>query len=127
MYTPSVYLRLCTLLTLPHGVKWTVPADKKVTPRRKRPLGFDASSPDPGNSSSPRGGSGNVSRLSVPLSERQQLALLMRMTDESSQGGERAGPRQRRAGFARPTAEGLLADGWLVARRQACCVSNGTA
>ena len=45
-------------------------------------------SPDPGNSSSPRGGSGNVSRLSVPLSERQQLALLMRMTDESSQGGE---------------------------------------
>ncbi|KAK7115308.1 uncharacterized protein [Littorina saxatilis] len=60
--------------------------DKKVTPKRKRPLGFDALSPDQGNSSSPRGGSGNVSRLSVPLSERQQMALLMRMTDESSQG-----------------------------------------
>ena len=51
--------------------------------KRKRSLGFEAGSPDPGNSSSPRGGSGNVARLSVPLSERQQMAMLMRMTDES--------------------------------------------
>ncbi|KAL8593110.1 hypothetical protein ACOMHN_018036 [Nucella lapillus] len=61
-------------------------ADKKVTAKRKRPLGFDASSPDPGNSSSPRGASGNVRSHGVPLSERQQMALLLRMTDETSQG-----------------------------------------
>ncbi|XP_076449038.1 uncharacterized protein LOC143285550 isoform X3 [Babylonia areolata] len=62
-------------------------ADKKVTAaKRKRPIGFDASSPDPGNSSSPRGGSGNVRSHGVPLSERQQMAMLMRMTDETSQG-----------------------------------------
>ncbi|XP_025114689.1 LOW QUALITY PROTEIN: ankyrin repeat domain-containing protein 11-like [Pomacea canaliculata] len=59
--------------------------DKKITPKRKRSLGLEAVSPDPG-ASSLRGGSCSVSRLNVPLSERQQMALLMRMTDESVQG-----------------------------------------
>ncbi|CAL1533621.1 unnamed protein product [Lymnaea stagnalis] len=52
--------------------------------KRKRP-NMPEGSPEHVGIGSPRG-AGAVSRLSVPLSERQQMALLMRMQDESSVG-----------------------------------------
>lgn len=53
--------------------------------KRKRPNAPEGS-PEHTGIGSPRG-AGTVSRLSVPLSERQQMALLMRMQDESCVGG----------------------------------------
>ncbi|XP_041375498.1 ankyrin repeat domain-containing protein 11-like [Gigantopelta aegis] len=55
--------------------------DKRITPKRKRGLTLD-SSPEPPAPRTP----GSISRMTMPLSERQQMALLMRMTDDNSQG-----------------------------------------
>lgn len=63
------------------------PIDKRITSKRKRALLIPDSSPEPGNMPTPRTPGGNISRITVPLSERQQMALLMRMTDGASQGG----------------------------------------
>ncbi|XP_050396592.1 ankyrin repeat domain-containing protein 12, partial [Patella vulgata] len=58
--------------------------EKRGTPKRKRGSITAESSPDPGNNINPR--TPQPSRITVPLSERQQLAMLMKMTDESTQG-----------------------------------------
>ncbi|XP_046575490.1 ankyrin repeat domain-containing protein 11-like [Haliotis rubra] len=60
--------------------------EKRITSKRKRALLIPDSSPEPGNMPTPRTPGGNISRITVPLSERQQMALLMRMTDGASQG-----------------------------------------
>ncbi|RUS69773.1 hypothetical protein EGW08_022469, partial [Elysia chlorotica] len=66
--------------------------DKKNQQKRKRLAHHTGSmmaegSPEHTSLGSPRGAGGaTVSRLSVPYSERQQMALLMRMQDESSLG-----------------------------------------
>ena len=68
--------------------------DKKNQQKRKRLTHHTGSmmaegSPEHTSLGSPRGAGGaTVSRLSVPYSERQQMALLMRMQDESSLGGK---------------------------------------
>ena len=68
--------------------------DKKNQQKRKRLAHHTGSmmaegSPEHTSLGSPRGAGGaTVSRLSVPYSERQQMALLMRMQDESSLGGK---------------------------------------
>ncbi|KAI8791226.1 ankyrin repeat domain-containing protein 12 isoform X1 [Biomphalaria glabrata] len=61
-------------------------AEKKAQQQVKRKrLTMPEGSPEHVGIGSPRG-AGSVSRLNVPLSERQQMALLMRMQDESTVG-----------------------------------------
>lgn len=60
--------------------------DKKTLQQKRKRPNVPEGSPEHVGIGSPRG-AGTVSRLSVPLSERQQMALLMRMQDESSVGG----------------------------------------
>ena len=65
--------------------------DKKTTPKRRRSLATCEGSPSPGCTGVTPKTPGGTPRFMVPLSERQQLALLMQMTAEESQqqtGGE---------------------------------------
>lgn len=66
---------------------FTLVSDKKGTPqKRKRGSVQLDNSPITGSGVTPRTPGSN--QRPIPLSERQQMALLMKMTDESSQGGK---------------------------------------
>ena len=59
--------------------------DKKATtPKRRRNVLAGAGSPTPGSTPKTPGG---LHRLPMPLSERQQMALLLQLTAEKSQQG----------------------------------------
>ncbi|XP_059149695.1 ankyrin repeat domain-containing protein 11-like isoform X2 [Physella acuta] len=68
--------------------------DKKTLQQKRKRPNVPEGSPEHVGIGSPRG-AGTVSRLSVPLSERQQMALLMRMQDESSVGGNQVSSTKR--------------------------------
>ncbi|XP_033754138.1 ankyrin repeat domain-containing protein 11-like [Pecten maximus] len=59
--------------------------ERKATPKRKKPLNSEPS-PTPSNAPpTPKNPSGITSPRTGPLSERQQMLFLMRLTDETSQ------------------------------------------
>ena len=67
---------------------FTVFPDNKGTQKQKVYTGSDDALHYPADSSLPHVTSCNVSRPSMPLSERQQMALLLHMRDDPLQNGE---------------------------------------
>ncbi|KAL3859903.1 hypothetical protein ACJMK2_010087 [Sinanodonta woodiana] len=83
--TPQSDGKLIKRKLLSPGSSPTYDEDKKTTPsKRKRGSVSLESSPIPSTGTTPKT-PGSLPRSGVPLSERQQLAMLMKMTDDTSQ------------------------------------------